>query len=69
MPLRRLASESGLYLPSEVELLGRVFDKLVDPDMDTSQREALASRVIANYMAGIKDEDELASLSKQPLHR
>ena len=30
-------------------------------------RDTLASRIIANYMAGMVDELELISLSKQPL--
>ena len=69
MPLDRLAIERGFYRPDELELLRRVFDKLVNVDLDAGKREALASRIISNYMTGIKDEEELISLSKQPFGR
>ncbi|QKC98280.1 hypothetical protein [Mesorhizobium sp. NZP2298] len=68
MPIRHKAHEAGNFDPSEVELLGRVFDQL-KTDFLTEERDALASRIIANYMAGIKDETELLTLSKQPLGR
>jgi len=67
-PIRHRAREAGNFDPSEVELLGRVFDQL-KTDFRTKERDALASRIIANYMAGIKDETELLALSKQPLGR
>lgn len=69
MPLERLASAAGVYRPEELKLLGRVFDRLVQPSDDAPKREALASRVIGYYLMGIKDEDELVALSRQPLHR
>lgn len=69
MPYRRLANDAGVYRPEEIAMLGRVFDELIEPDMDTKQREALASRIIGYYMAGIKGEDELIALSKQPIRR
>ncbi|MGX5831336.1 hypothetical protein [Mesorhizobium sp. 43Arga] len=68
MPIRHKAREAGNFEPSEVELLGRVFDRLKD-DLPHDAREALASRIIANYMAGVTDEAELLALSKQPLGR
>ncbi len=69
MPIRRQAREAGILLPAELELLGRVFEQLkLDGDTEEA-REAIASRVIANYMAGMTDEAELVSLSKQPLGR
>lgn len=68
MPIRHKAHEAGSFDPSEVELLGRVFDQLKAGFL-TEDRDALASRIIANYMAGIKDEAELVALSKQALGR
>ncbi|MCV3210032.1 hypothetical protein OHD62_19510 [Mesorhizobium sp. YC-39] len=69
MPIRRKAEEAGVFNPSEVALLGRVFDRLKFEGQSEHQREALASRIIANFEAGISDEDELASASKLPLGR
>jgi hypothetical protein len=45
------------------------FDKLKDEHQSPEQREALASRLLANYLAGIRDEAELLSTSKLPLGR
>lgn len=67
MPIRRKATEAGIFDPSELALLGRVFEQLKVNDHHA--REALASRIIANYMAGVTDEAELVSLSRQPLGR
>lgn len=70
MPIRRKAVDAGIFDRAELALLGRVFDqlKLVD-DQSPDAQGRLASRIIANYMAGIKDEAELVSLSRQPLGR
>ncbi|QPC91996.1 hypothetical protein [Mesorhizobium sp. INR15] len=69
MPIRRKATEAGIFNSSELALLGRVFDQLRAEDQSPDARETIASRVIANYMAGVVDEAELVSLSKQPLGR
>ena len=69
MPILRKAVEAGIFEPSELALLGRVFEQLKLDNQSTNSREALASRIIANYMAGVVDELELISLSKQPLGR
>jgi hypothetical protein len=62
--------DAGIFDRAELALLGRVFDqlKLVD-DQSPDAQGRLASRIIANYMAGIKDEAELVALSQQPLGR
>jgi hypothetical protein len=49
--------------------LGRVFEQLKLDGQSPEAREALASRIIANYMAGVVDEAELVTLSRQPLGR
>ncbi|PDQ21762.1 hypothetical protein CN311_07240 [Mesorhizobium sanjuanii] len=69
MAIRRRAKEAGIFDPSELALLGRIFEQLKLEGYSVGQNEALASRIIANYMAGVVDEAELASLSKQPLGR
>ncbi|WP_027062842.1 hypothetical protein [Mesorhizobium loti] len=69
MPIRRKAVDAGIFDSSELALLGRVFEQLKRDDQSTEAREGLASRIIANYMAGVIDEAELASLSRQPLGR
>jgi hypothetical protein len=68
MSIRRKAVDAGVFQRSERELLGRVFEEL-KIDGQSDEREAIASRVIANYMAGVTDETELVSLSRQPLGR
>jgi hypothetical protein len=69
MEIHRKSRETGIFNPSELALLGRVFEQLkVEGDL-VGQNEALASRIIANFMAGVIDEAELASLSKRPLGR
>lgn len=69
MPMQTKANEAGIFNPSEVALLGRVFEHLRLDNQSPEARDAIASRIIANYMAGIKDEAELVSLSRQPLGR
>jgi len=69
MPIRRKAREAGILQPSELELLGRVFEQLKLDGQSPEAREAIASRIIANYMAGVADEAELVALSRQPLGR
>ena len=69
MPIYQRAREAGVFNPSEVALLGRVFDKLKNEHQSPERREALASRLLANYLAGIRDEAELLSVSKLPLGR
>jgi len=69
MPIRRKAVDAGILEPSELALLGRVFEHLKLDQQSTDEREALASRIIANYMAGVNDESELIALSRLPLGR
>ncbi|TPI11230.1 hypothetical protein FJW06_21200 [Mesorhizobium sp. B4-1-3] len=69
MPILERAREAGVFSSSEVALLGRVFDKLKVEQQSLERREALASRLLANYLAGIRDEAELLSVSKLPLGR
>ncbi|RUW62115.1 hypothetical protein [Mesorhizobium sp. M7A.F.Ca.US.008.03.1.1] len=70
MPIRRKAVDAGIFDGAELALLGRVFDQLKRVDEHSPDAHGrLASRIIANYMAGIRDEAELVSLSKQALGR
>lgn len=69
MPIDRKAKEFGIFSASEVAALGRMFDRLKREGDSEHLREALAFQILANYTAGITDEDELASASKLPLGR
>ncbi|MFC3324086.1 hypothetical protein [Mesorhizobium cantuariense] len=69
MPIRRKATQAGIFEPSELALLGRVFEQLKLDGQTPDTRDAIASRIIANYMTGVTDEPELVSLSRQPLGR
>ncbi|MBZ9758147.1 hypothetical protein LB524_22925 [Mesorhizobium sp. ESP6-5] len=69
MPIYQKATEAGVFESSEVALIGRVFEKLKTEGQSPEHRRALASRIIANYQAGIRDEEELMAVSKLPLGR
>ncbi|BAB53712.1 msr8070 [Mesorhizobium japonicum MAFF 303099] len=69
MPIRRKATEAGIFDPAEMALLGRVFEQLKLENQSPDERDAIASRIIGNYMAGVVDEDELVSPSRRPLGR
>ena len=69
MPIRRKAVDAGIPEPSELALLGRVFEQLKRADQSSDEQGRLASRIIANYMAGVADGSELIALSRQPLGR
>lgn len=69
MPLRRKAQDAGIIRPDELELLGRAFDQTQVPGESEKEREARASRILAYFLAGITDEEELRTLAKQPLGR
>ncbi len=69
MPIRRKAMDAGILDSSELALLGRVFAQMKTPSQSAESQSRLASRIIANYMAGVVDEAELVLLSKQPLGR
>jgi len=69
MPIRRKAVDAGILDPAELALLGRVFAQMKTADQSADSQSRLASRIIANFMAGVTDEAELISLSKQPLGR
>ncbi|MCV0395839.1 MAG: hypothetical protein K5872_06230 [Rhizobiaceae bacterium] len=69
MPIRELAREKGSFSPEELDLMARAFARAADEVSEAGEREAIASRVLANYLAGIEDEDELAALSRRPLSR
>jgi hypothetical protein len=57
------------FTPEETAMLGRVFESGRVAGETEEQKEARASRIIANYMAGITDESELIELSRKPLGR
>lgn len=69
MPIHRKAHEMGVFSATEIALFRRVFDQSGLPGETKAEQEARASRIIANYMAGIDDEAELVTLSIKPLGR
>jgi hypothetical protein len=69
MPIHGRAEDAGVFNPTELALLGRVFNRLKTDGQSAQQRETLASRIIANYMAGVVEEEELFSASRLPLGR
>lgn len=59
MPIRQKLEDAAVLLPDEVDLLMKVFAATaVDGETD-DDREKRASRIIANYQLGIRDEKEL----------
>lgn len=69
MPIRRKAVDAGISDSAELALLGRVFAQMKTANQSADSQSRLASRIIANYMAGVTDESELVSLSRRPLDR
>jgi hypothetical protein len=67
--MRQMLERAGVFQPEEVALLIRVFDATSRKLENVSDREQRASRIIANYQLGIRDEAELIELSRQPLGR
>lgn len=63
MPMGRLTK--GVFNPDEIEILSRVFAATSASNETEEQKEHRASRIIANYMAGITDERELIELSRK----
>jgi len=57
------------FTTAETALFGRVFESGRVNGETEEQKEARASPIIANYMAGITDEAELVELSRKPLGR
>lgn len=70
MPIKRAIEHSGgVFTPEDLKLLQRVFEMASNPEYDDEQRDRCASRIVANFEAGIRDENELISLSRLPLGR
>lgn len=71
MPMRKLLGEAAVFQPEEIDFLTKVFDATMFDGEDEAERENRASRIIANYQIGIRDEAELIELStaSRPLKR
>lgn len=70
MPIKRAIDRTnGVFTPDDIDLLQRVFDRISESGDNDDQRDGLASRIIANFQAGIRDEQELLSLSRHALGR
>ncbi|RTM10958.1 MAG: hypothetical protein EKK31_01195 [Hyphomicrobiales bacterium] len=64
-----MSTVRSTFTPEETALLARVYENGAIEGETDGQKEARASRIIANYMAGITDEAELIELSRRPLGR
>lgn len=67
MPIRKAATDA--FGPDEIAMFWRVFDAMKVAGESEADAEHRASRIIANYEAGIRDEKELLELSRKPLGR
>ncbi|WP_311029168.1 hypothetical protein [Mesorhizobium koreense] len=68
MPIRK-AAETSAFGPDEIAMFWRVFSVMKVEGESEADAEHRASRIIANYEAGIRDEKELLELSRKPLGR
>lgn len=69
MPIRSKAVDAGVFSPDQLDLLARVFAATAERGEGDEGREARASRIIAYFIAGVTDEDELRTLAKQAFGR
>ena len=69
MPWRAKAETNGIIDPESLALLGRVFEATNVAGEEDHDRETRASRIIAYFQAGIRDEAELKNLAQLPLGR
>lgn len=67
--MKSTRSQDGAFRPSELGLFSRVMERLKSKDLGDASQQELAQRVMANYMAGLTDEDELVEASRRPLGR
>ena len=64
-----MSTVRSTFTPKETAMLARVYENGAVEGETDGQKEARASRIIADYMAGITDEAELIELSRRPLGR
>ena len=69
MPVNKKASEFGTFDAKEIAMFWRIFDATKVDGETELDAEHRASRIIANYTAGIVDEAELAEMSRKPFGR
>ena len=69
LPTSSARVAGGAFQPMELQMFGRILARLKCNELASTKREDLAQRVMANYMAGITDEDELVEVSRRPLGR
>lgn len=67
MPIRQKLEDVAILQPDEIDLLTKVFAATYSENETARDREERASRIIANYQLGIRDEAELIALSQLPL--
>lgn len=67
MPIRQKLEDVAILQPDEIDFLIRVFVATCVENETAQDREERASRIIANYQLGIREEAELIALSRLPL--
>jgi hypothetical protein len=68
MPISSLASRSGVLNADDLALVRRVFDSACASslkDKHAFEAEAVAARIVAEYLRGVRDETELLSAALQ----
>lgn len=66
MPIRAVAERFGVFGPSDLDLLDRVFLATEVPGETHFDREARASRIIFHFTSGVRDEAELRDVIAHP---
>lgn len=69
MSHRSVVIEAGVLRAAELDLVGRVFAQTSARGETEGEREQRASRILAYFTAGIRDEAELRELVSRPLGR
>lgn len=64
MPIRQKLEDIAILQPDEIDLLTKVFAATCIENETAQDREERASRIIANYQLGIRNEAELIALSR-----
>lgn len=69
MPMRQRAKDAGIFEPTELDLLARVFHYLKYDGQTEDQPQALASRISPTSWQASSMKTSLFSLSRLPLGR
>jgi hypothetical protein len=65
MPIRRKATEAGVFQPADLGMLSRVFDATAVLGETEEEREVRAAKILRHFEEGMTDEATLRSLVKR----